>query len=67
MSCLILCALCSKEYLEAVKQTPHMTLEELLTFTQQYGDVYFHPVSHDFAGHHQRNIFFLLVIMSSCL
>ncbi|XP_046715305.1 polyamine deacetylase HDAC10 isoform X2 [Silurus meridionalis] len=33
----------SKEYLEAVKQTPHMTLEDLLTFTQQYGDVYFHP------------------------
>ncbi|XP_058264902.1 polyamine deacetylase HDAC10 isoform X1 [Hemibagrus wyckioides] len=33
----------SKEYLEAVKQTPYMTLEDLLTFTQQYGDVYFHP------------------------
>ncbi|KAB5565899.1 hypothetical protein PHYPO_G00246800 [Pangasianodon hypophthalmus] len=33
----------SKEYLEAVKQTPHMSLEDLLTFTQQYGDVYFHP------------------------
>ncbi|XP_060770411.1 polyamine deacetylase HDAC10 isoform X2 [Neoarius graeffei] len=32
-----------KEYLEAVKQTPHMSLEDLLTFTQQYGDVYFHP------------------------
>lgn len=33
----------SEEYLEAVKKTPHMTLEELMTFTQQYGDVYFHP------------------------
>ncbi|XP_062403890.1 polyamine deacetylase HDAC10, partial [Sardina pilchardus] len=33
----------SEEYLEAVKQTPHMTLEDLMTFTQQYGDVYFHP------------------------
>ncbi|KAK3526134.1 hypothetical protein QTP70_016109 [Hemibagrus guttatus] len=33
----------SKEYLEAVKQTPYMSLEDLLTFTQQYGDVYFHP------------------------
>ncbi|XP_047676024.1 polyamine deacetylase HDAC10 isoform X2 [Tachysurus fulvidraco] len=32
-----------KEYLEAVKQTPHMSLEDLLTFTQQFGDVYFHP------------------------
>uniref|UniRef100_A0A4W4E4U5 Histone deacetylase domain-containing protein n=1 Tax=Electrophorus electricus TaxID=8005 RepID=A0A4W4E4U5_ELEEL len=33
----------SKEYLEAVKQTPHLSLEELRTFTQQYSDVYFHP------------------------
>nr|XP_015207522.1 PREDICTED: histone deacetylase 10 [Lepisosteus oculatus] len=33
----------SKEYLEAVKKTPGMTLEELKTFTLQYGDVYFHP------------------------
>ncbi|CAL1591920.1 unnamed protein product [Knipowitschia caucasica] len=33
----------SEEYLEAVKQTPHMTLEDLQTFTLQYGDVYFHP------------------------
>ncbi|XP_066524718.1 polyamine deacetylase HDAC10 isoform X2 [Hoplias malabaricus] len=33
----------SKEYLEAVKQTPYLSLEDLLTFTQQYGDVYFHP------------------------
>ncbi|RVE71672.1 hypothetical protein OJAV_G00054250 [Oryzias javanicus] len=33
----------SEEYLEAVKQTPHMTLEELKEFTLQYGDVYFHP------------------------
>ncbi|TSK13485.1 Histone deacetylase 10 [Bagarius yarrelli] len=43
----------SKEYLEAVSQTPHMSLEDLLTFTQQYGDVYFHPVSHDVAWHQQ--------------
>ncbi|XP_030631400.1 polyamine deacetylase HDAC10 [Chanos chanos] len=33
----------SEEYLEAVKQTPYMSLEDLMTFTQQYGDVYFHP------------------------
>uniref|UniRef100_A0AAY4DW29 Histone deacetylase domain-containing protein n=1 Tax=Denticeps clupeoides TaxID=299321 RepID=A0AAY4DW29_9TELE len=33
----------SEEYLEAVKQTPHMDLEGLMKFTQQYGDVYFHP------------------------
>ncbi|KAJ0029336.1 hypothetical protein NQD34_004333 [Periophthalmus magnuspinnatus] len=33
----------SKEYLEAVKQTPYMTLEDLQVFTLQYGDVYFHP------------------------
>uniref|UniRef100_A0A3B4DEM1 Histone deacetylase domain-containing protein n=1 Tax=Pygocentrus nattereri TaxID=42514 RepID=A0A3B4DEM1_PYGNA len=33
----------SKEYLEAVKQTPYLSLEDLMTFTQQYGDVYFHP------------------------
>ncbi|KAL0968028.1 hypothetical protein UPYG_G00261340 [Umbra pygmaea] len=33
----------SEEYLEAVKKTPSMNLEELQTFTQQYGDVYFHP------------------------
>ncbi|XP_061085462.1 polyamine deacetylase HDAC10 isoform X1 [Conger conger] len=33
----------SEEYLEAVKTTPHLSLEELMTFTQQYGDVYFHP------------------------
>lgn len=35
----------SEEYLEAVKKTPYMTLEELMEFTLQYGDVYFHPVS----------------------
>lgn len=35
----------SEEYLEGVKQTPNMTLEELVEFTAQYGDVYFHPVS----------------------
>uniref|UniRef100_A0A674AZE8 Histone deacetylase 10 n=1 Tax=Salmo trutta TaxID=8032 RepID=A0A674AZE8_SALTR len=33
----------SEEYLEAVKKTPYMSLDELRTFTQQYGDVYFHP------------------------
>ncbi|XP_056272493.1 polyamine deacetylase HDAC10 isoform X2 [Pseudoliparis swirei] len=33
----------SEEYLEAVKTTPYMTLEELKDFTLQYGDVYFHP------------------------
>ncbi|CAB1323396.1 unnamed protein product [Coregonus sp. 'balchen'] len=33
----------SEEYLEAVKKTPHMSLDELRNFTQQYGDVYFHP------------------------
>lgn len=33
----------SEEYLEAVKKTPFMTLEELQVFTLQYGDVYFHP------------------------
>ena len=39
-----LCRTYSEEYLEAVKKTPHMSLDELRTFTQQYGDVYFHPV-----------------------
>uniref|UniRef100_A0AAQ4Q3B6 Histone deacetylase 10 n=1 Tax=Gasterosteus aculeatus aculeatus TaxID=481459 RepID=A0AAQ4Q3B6_GASAC len=33
----------SEEYLEAVKKTPYMTLEDLMEFTLQYGDVYFHP------------------------
>ncbi|CAJ1056251.1 polyamine deacetylase HDAC10 [Xyrichtys novacula] len=33
----------SEEYLEAVKKTPNMTLEDLKEFTMQYGDVYFHP------------------------
>lgn len=33
----------SKEYLDAVKETAHMSLEDLMTFAQQYGDVYFHP------------------------
>uniref|UniRef100_A0A8C3G791 Histone deacetylase 10 n=1 Tax=Cyclopterus lumpus TaxID=8103 RepID=A0A8C3G791_CYCLU len=33
----------SEEYLEAVKTTPYMTLEELMEFTLQHGDVYFHP------------------------
>uniref|UniRef100_A0A8C5FSD9 Histone deacetylase 10 n=1 Tax=Gadus morhua TaxID=8049 RepID=A0A8C5FSD9_GADMO len=36
----------SEEYLEAVKKTPFMHLEELMTFTQKYGDVYFHPPFH---------------------
>lgn len=35
----------SEEYLEVVKKTPYMTLEDLKEFTLQYGDVYFHPVS----------------------
>ncbi|KAM9352282.1 polyamine deacetylase HDAC10 [Symphorus nematophorus] len=33
----------SEEYLEAVKTTPYLTLEDLKEFTLQYGDVYFHP------------------------
>lgn len=33
----------SEEYLEAVKTTPYMSLEDLQEFTLQYGDVYFHP------------------------
>ncbi|XP_061774048.1 polyamine deacetylase HDAC10 isoform X3 [Nerophis ophidion] len=33
----------SKEYLEAVKKTPYMTLDDLKEFTLNYGDVYFHP------------------------
>lgn len=33
----------SEDYLEAVKKTPFMTLEDLKEFTLQYGDVYFHP------------------------
>ncbi|XP_076027898.1 polyamine deacetylase HDAC10 [Genypterus blacodes] len=33
----------SEEYLEAVKKTPYMSLEQLMEFTLQYGDVYFHP------------------------
>uniref|UniRef100_A0A7N9AQV8 Histone deacetylase 10 n=1 Tax=Mastacembelus armatus TaxID=205130 RepID=A0A7N9AQV8_9TELE len=33
----------SEEYLEAVKKTPYMTLEDLKEFTLHYGDVYFHP------------------------
>lgn len=33
----------SEEYLEAVKKTPFMTLEDLQEFTLRYGDVYFHP------------------------
>lgn len=39
-----LCFPDSEEYLEAVKKTPYMTLEDLQMFTLQYGDVYFHPV-----------------------
>ena len=41
----VLCYFKSEEYLEAVKKTPFMTLEDLQEFTLQYGDVYFHPVS----------------------
>uniref|UniRef100_UPI003AABB0C6 polyamine deacetylase HDAC10 isoform X1 n=1 Tax=Centroberyx gerrardi TaxID=166262 RepID=UPI003AABB0C6 len=33
----------SEEYLEAVKRTPYMSLGDLMEFTLQYGDVYFHP------------------------
>ncbi|XP_057185141.1 polyamine deacetylase HDAC10 isoform X2 [Triplophysa rosa] len=33
----------SEEYLESVKQTPKMTVEELMAFTKKYNDVYFHP------------------------
>ncbi|XP_061825376.2 polyamine deacetylase HDAC10 isoform X1 [Nerophis lumbriciformis] len=33
----------SKEYLDAVKKTPYMTLDDLKEFTLHYGDVYFHP------------------------
>ncbi|KAG7494227.1 histone deacetylase 10 [Solea senegalensis] len=33
----------SEEYLQAVKTTPFMTLEEMQDFCAQYGDVYFHP------------------------
>lgn len=32
----------SEEYLEAVKQTPDMTVEELMVFSKKYNDVYFH-------------------------
>uniref|UniRef100_A0A673IVQ3 Histone deacetylase 10 n=1 Tax=Sinocyclocheilus rhinocerous TaxID=307959 RepID=A0A673IVQ3_9TELE len=32
----------SIEYLEAVKQTPKMSVEELMAFSKQYNDVYFH-------------------------
>ncbi|KAL0155325.1 hypothetical protein M9458_049588, partial [Cirrhinus mrigala] len=31
-----------EEYLEAVKQTPNMSVEELMAFSKQYNDVYFH-------------------------
>ncbi|XP_049579588.1 polyamine deacetylase HDAC10 isoform X5 [Syngnathus scovelli] len=36
----------SEEYLEAVKKTPYMTLEDLREFTLKYGYVYFHPNSY---------------------
>ncbi|XP_051975983.1 von Willebrand factor A domain-containing protein 5A-like isoform X2 [Xyrauchen texanus] len=32
----------SEEYLEAVKQTPKMTEEQLMEFSKKYNDVYFH-------------------------
>lgn len=44
LSCMCFAAPNSEEYLEAVKKTPYMTLEDLKEFTLQYGDVYFHPV-----------------------
>lgn len=45
LSCVYFAPLNSEEYLEAVKKTPYMSLEDLMEFTRQYGDVYFHPVS----------------------
>ncbi|XP_077425342.1 polyamine deacetylase HDAC10 isoform X2 [Vanacampus margaritifer] len=36
----------SEEYLEAVKKTPYMTLEDLREFALVYGCVYFHPNSY---------------------
>ncbi|XP_034031950.1 polyamine deacetylase HDAC10 [Thalassophryne amazonica] len=33
----------SEEYLEAVKTTPYMSLEDLKEFALQYDDVFFHP------------------------
>lgn len=45
MSYMYFVATNSEEYLEAVKTTPYMTLEDLKEFTLQYGDTYFHPVS----------------------
>lgn len=44
----------SEEYLEAVKKTPYMTLEDLQVFTLKYGDVYFHPVSPKRAADHPQ-------------
>uniref|UniRef100_A0A3Q2XUN6 Histone deacetylase 10 n=1 Tax=Hippocampus comes TaxID=109280 RepID=A0A3Q2XUN6_HIPCM len=35
-----------EEYLEAVKKTPYMSLDDLREFTLQYGAVYFHPNSY---------------------
>ncbi|XP_068169779.1 polyamine deacetylase HDAC10 isoform X3 [Antennarius striatus] len=36
----------SQEYLEAVKTTPHLSVEELQEFSKPFGDVYFHPDSY---------------------
>uniref|UniRef100_A0A671S6K5 Histone deacetylase domain-containing protein n=1 Tax=Sinocyclocheilus anshuiensis TaxID=1608454 RepID=A0A671S6K5_9TELE len=36
------CRSACEEYLEAVKQTPRMSVEELMAFSKQYNDVYFH-------------------------
>ncbi len=41
----LVCVYFSEEYLEAVKQTPNMSVEELKAFSKQYSDVYFHQVS----------------------
>lgn len=49
------CVYCSEEYLEAVKQTPKMTVEELMVFTKKYNDVYFHPAS-PFTSHLDTNL-----------
>ncbi|XP_078409456.1 polyamine deacetylase HDAC10-like [Cetorhinus maximus] len=39
----------SLDYIEAVKSTASMTVEELKTFSYNYGDVYFHPNSYQCA------------------
>lgn len=61
-------AVYSEEYLEGVKKTPHMTLEDLKEFTLQYGDVYFHPVSPLFISCVlQMSLFHSLVVLLTFL